>query len=217
MKKLIIWTNFDEAMEDLSWAERGRLFTAMLQYAADDSKQPDVISGNEKFLWRVQRQSIDAQWESYRKQCDRADVARSNNPKNTDISQNVSNVRSDTSEVRNEESEISTNIIKDQYQDQEKKRKAKDKKTEGGTRFCAPSVEEVKAYCLERGNGIDPQAFIDFYQARNWHYGTTAIRDWKACIRTWEKRAEERKPKGTYEQRKVTDADFSDLFLNLDA
>ncbi len=192
MKKLIVWTNFDEAMEDLSWAERGRLFTAMLQYAADDSKQPDVISGNERFLWKVQRQSIDAQWESYRKQCDRADVARNNNPKNTDISQNISNVSSETSEVRNEESEVSVNILKDQYQYQEKKRKDNEKKQESGTKFRPPTLEQVKAYCDERNNGIDPQSFLDFYQARNWKYGNTAIKDWKACVRTWENREKER-------------------------
>jgi len=82
MKKLIVWTDFEEVMEDLSWAERGRLFTAMLRYAADDTKQPDVISGNERFLWKSQKQNIDAQWASYRKQCGSAENARTHNSNN---------------------------------------------------------------------------------------------------------------------------------------
>lgn len=49
-----------------------------------------------------------------------------------------------------------------------------------------PSLEEVKTYCLERQNGIDPQHFIDFYSARGWMIGKNKMKDWKASVRTWE-------------------------------
>lgn len=52
------------------------------------------------------------------------------------------------------------------------------------TRFTPPTVEEVRTYCTERNNGIDAQHFVDWYQARGWKN----IKDWKACVRTWEKR-----------------------------
>ena len=192
MKKLIVWTDFDEIMEDLSYAERGRLFTAMLEYAKDDSAQPDMISGNEKFLWKAQKKAIDAQWESYRKQCDRADAARGNNPKNrTEDSSELSEVSSPTSEVRCEISEVrcitNTNTNTN-------KRKEKENKSES-ERFRAPSLEEVAEYCRERNNGIDPQHFLDFYESRGWMYGKTRIKDWKKCVNTWEKREEEEKKK----------------------
>lgn len=54
-------------------------------------------------------------------------------------------------------------------------------------RFKAPSVEEVQEYCTERGNNIDAQHFIDYYSARGWMLGKNHIKDWKACIRTWER------------------------------
>lgn len=54
-------------------------------------------------------------------------------------------------------------------------------------RFTPPTVDEVAAYCKERQNGIDPQAFIDHYTASGWMRGKTPIKDWKACVRTWEK------------------------------
>lgn len=57
----------------------------------------------------------------------------------------------------------------------------------GGKRFCVPSVDEVRIYCQERGNGIDPQAFLDYYDARGWKLGKTPMKDWKAAVRTWEK------------------------------
>jgi hypothetical protein len=50
-----------------------------------------------------------------------------------------------------------------------------------------PALEEVAAYCKERDNGIDPQRFIDHYEANGWMRGKNKIKDWKACVRTWEK------------------------------
>lgn len=58
-------------------------------------------------------------------------------------------------------------------------------------RFQRPTAEEVKAYCDERKNNIDPQAFVDYYEARDWRTGNSRIKDWRACVRTWE--AHERK------------------------
>lgn len=67
-------------------------------------------------------------------------------------------------------------------------------------RFCPPSVEEVRAYCEERGNSIDPETFIDFYAMKGWRVGKEPMKDWKAAVRTWERRktqtkAERQKPK----------------------
>ena len=53
--------------------------------------------------------------------------------------------------------------------------------------FVPPSVDEVRAYCQERRNRIDPQAFLDYYEARGWRLGKTPMKDWKAAVRTWEK------------------------------
>ena len=55
------------------------------------------------------------------------------------------------------------------------------------TRFKPPTVEEVAAYCRERGNRIDAQRFVDYYTAAKWMRGKTKIKDWKACVRTWER------------------------------
>ena len=55
-------------------------------------------------------------------------------------------------------------------------------------RFKPPSQEDVASYCKERGNGIDPAAFVDYYTARGWKISNNSIKDWRACVRTWEKR-----------------------------
>ena len=53
-------------------------------------------------------------------------------------------------------------------------------------RFVPPTVEEVAAYCLERQNGIDPEAFVDFYTAKGWLVGKSPMKDWRSAVRTWE-------------------------------
>lgn len=55
-------------------------------------------------------------------------------------------------------------------------------------RFVKPTVEEVAAYCKERNNNVDPQRFWDFYEAKGWKVGNQPMKDWKAAVRTWEKR-----------------------------
>ena len=74
-------------------------------------------------------------------------------------------------------------------------------------RFTPPTVDEVAAYCRERGNAVDAQRFVDFYAASGWMRGKTPVRDWKACVRTWERNdnarievniAHEQRPFGGY-------------------
>lgn len=54
-------------------------------------------------------------------------------------------------------------------------------------RFIPPTVDEVAAYCQERGNGLDPETFVDFYASKGWMVGKNPMKDWKAAVRTWER------------------------------
>lgn len=64
-------------------------------------------------------------------------------------------------------------------------------------RFTPPAAEEVAAYCRERNNNVDPQSFIDFYDSKGWMIGKNKMKDWKAAVRTWEKRDAEKPKKKT--------------------
>lgn len=67
-------------------------------------------------------------------------------------------------------------------------------KEDSQKRFSKPTIEEVRAYCLERKNNVDPEQFVDFYSAKGWKVGNSPMKDWKACVRTWEKRNPNPKP-----------------------
>lgn len=75
------------------------------------------------------------------------------------------------------EKEIEKEIDKDKEIDSNKPQK----------RFSKPTLEEVTAYCLERGKGVDPQKWYDYYSANGWKVGKNPMRDWKAAVRTWER------------------------------
>lgn len=57
-----------------------------------------------------------------------------------------------------------------------------------GVKFSKPTIDEITKYCLERNNGINAEAFYDFYESKNWYVGKNKMKDWKACVRTWEQR-----------------------------
>lgn len=84
--------------------------------------------------------------------------------------------------------------------------------------FIPPTVSEVREYCLERHNNIDAECFVDFYTGKGWMIGKNKIKDWKACVRTWEKNRENKSsytPKPNqfqqFTQRERSEMDFDEL------
>jgi hypothetical protein len=59
--------------------------------------------------------------------------------------------------------------------------------------FNKPTILEVQNYCSERNNNIEAEAFIDFYESKGWFVGKNKMKDWKACVRTWEMRNKTKK------------------------
>ena len=59
-------------------------------------------------------------------------------------------------------------------------------------RFTPPTPEEVQQYCSESGHYIDADAFVDFYNSKNWMVGKNKMKDWKSAVRNWERRDKEK-------------------------
>ena len=92
-------------------------------------------------------------------------------------------------------------------------------KNEGGmagkppraSRFTPPSVDEVRAYCLERKNGVDPERFVDFYAANGWKQGRgKPIVDWKAAVRTWERKEDTKQTPAPAEDWTIAHPEWAD-------
>lgn len=72
-------------------------------------------------------------------------------------------------------------------------------------KFTPPTIEEVRSYCLERSNGVDPEKWMNHYEAKGWMIGKNKMIDWKAAVRTWE----EKKPSSHKPNEKV-DAEYAE-------
>ena len=66
---------------------------------------------------------------------------------------------------------------------QSKVKETKENKTK---RFTPPQLHEISQYCLERKNSVDATKFLNFYESKGWMVGKNKMKDWKACVRTWE-------------------------------
>ena len=61
----------------------------------------------------------------------------------------------------------------------------------GSSHFHKPTLEDIRAYCISRANNVDPEQFFNFYESKGWVVGKSPMRDWRAAVRTWEKREKE--------------------------
>lgn len=81
--------------------------------------------------------------------------------------------------------------------DEEKRKKKKEnrsqkKEKERGNLPAAdcrarPTLAEVSEYCAERGNQVDPERWYNYYTANGFMIGRSKMKDWRACIRSWER------------------------------
>ena len=93
------------------------------------------------------------------------------------------NVRNCYTEI---EKEKETEIDKEKETDKEEK---KTKKTT--TRFAPPTLEELTAFISENHYKVNPEKFLDYYNANGWMVGKTKMKDWKATVRNWDRRERE--------------------------
>ena len=56
-----------------------------------------------------------------------------------------------------------------------------------GECISTPTLEDVREYCKERNNDVNPDRFYNYYTARGWKIGHNInMADWRAAIRMWE-------------------------------
>lgn len=180
MKYLKVFTDFATSIEPLSDAEKGRLFTAMLEYA-ETGTEPR-FSGNERFLWPTAKSHIDREAAFCEKQRTNATKAK----------------RSQTNPNEAKPSQTSQKDKDKEYKETLPIGSAK----KAAPAFHPPTVEEVKAYCLERRNKVDAVRFVDYYTANGWKVGKNPMKDWRAAVRTWER---DDRPPGIDRERKKRD------------
>ena len=189
-----------DEMADLTDAEFGRLARALLVYSR--TGEFPALNGNERLFKRRVIMQEDRAQESYVQvvEKNRANGQLGGRPRKTretqinpekpTETQNNPQKPNETQKTQIEiESEIKTEI-NTPLPNGNKGSKAATPPTRE-TRFSPPSLSEVQAYISERGSAVDAQQFVDFYASKGWMVGKNRMKDWKAAVRTWEKRRKE--------------------------
>lgn len=166
-----IFYDWVEVTAELTAQEKGRLIDAIVLYASGGNWQ-EQIKGNERYLFPA-----------FRKQIDRANeissvraMAGANGVKQREAN------KSKPKQTEANESKPPNN-----NNNENKEEKENDKVgITARARFTPPTAEEVAAYCRERGNRVNPRKFVDFYTSKGWRVGKEPMKDWRACVRTWE-------------------------------
>ena len=177
-----------EAIEPLNDAERGRLFTACLIYSM--TGEAPELRGNERFVFAGMKSQIDRDFKQYETRCEtnRKNGSLGGQTKPSERYQTLPNA-TDGYQTPPKEKE------KEKAKEKEKtKEKENGDSADKPRRFTKPTVANIRDYCRERGNGIDPQRFFDFYEAKGWCVGNQPMKDWQAAVRTWESRESAKPP-----------------------
>ena len=149
----------------LSDQEVGRLFRALLTYS--ETGEPQELAGREAVAYDFIADDIDRAKGAYESKCQQMQANASKSK------------------------QMQANAPKEKEKEKEKQSLTKEDKGDSAprARFVPPSLAEIAAYCEERGNSVNPRAFLDYYAANGWVQGKNKpIKDWKACVRTWEAR-----------------------------
>ena len=177
MKFVKVYYDWLDMMEPLSDEEKGRLITAVLQYASGQ-QVPDFV-GAEKYTFYAMKSQIDRDQETYAAICaKRKEIgALGGLAKASKRCQTPAKASKCYQALPND-----TKTCQD-------KDKEKDKTPSESKRkpFCVPSLEEVRAYCRSRNSPVNPEAFHDYYTAKGWVVGRAPMKDWRAAVRNWER------------------------------
>lgn len=195
VKSVLIFSEWQTLIQNLTDEQAGQLVKAMCYYnKGEDYTAPDPVV---TAMFAMIREGMDSNNSRYEEVCrKRAEAGKKGAEARWE---NDSNSHSENGKCHSEDGKRCKTQTQTQTINQTKtqsvtpngdkrEKVTSSPKRETASRFRPPTVEEVEAYCFERNNKVDPERFVDFYSSNGWKVGKNPMKDWKAAVRTWEKR-----------------------------
>lgn len=194
----ILYTEQKAVIDKLTDEQAGRLIKAIYAHETGEEMELDSILDLviTPFLTSLERNT-----EKYQKRVEtnKKNIAKRWNEDDTKNTNGKNGIQNDTNDTNGNDSDSDSDNVNDLKENT--KRKV----------FAKPTVEEVKAYCTERKNNVDANKFIDFYESKGWLIGKNPMKDWKACVRTWEKTSNNSPPKPSNAYINPSQSEYDDL------
>lgn len=182
----ILYTEQKAVIDKLTDEQAGKLIKAIYAHETGEEMELDAILDLviTPFLTVLEKDK-----EKYAEKCEKRAQAGAKGGKQRVANQANATFAKQTQANDSKTKQTQANQADNEYDNDNdfKKENIKRKSTTQAKAFVKPTVEEVKAYCVERKNNVNPDKFIDFYESKGWLIGKNPMKDWKACVRTWEK------------------------------
>ena len=179
-EQFTFYRSYYDALKNLPEKERAKVLFAILEYALDEQEQ-NKLEGVCAACFLLIRPTLDS---------GRIKAANRKNKTKTNEEQNENKAETRAEQNRKEkEKEREREVEKEREVEVERENDSSPPKAPvAARRFTPPTVEDVAAYCRERGSNVDAQRFVDFYASKGWKVGNTGMKDWHAAVRNWESR-----------------------------
>jgi hypothetical protein len=198
----ILYTEQKAVIDKLTDEQAGRLIKAIYAHETGEEMELDSILDLviTPFLTSLERNT-----EKYQKRVEtnKKNIAKRWNEDDTKNTNGKNGIQNDTNDTNGNDSDSDSDSDNVNDLKENTKRKV----------FAKPTVEEVKAYCTERKNNVDANKFIDFYESKGWLIGKNPMKDWKACVRTWEKTSNSSPPKPSNAYINPSQSEYDDLSM----
>ena len=174
----IVYTSYEKNFSLLNMEQRGVLITAMMSYQlGNDLPEMDALT---EMAFSFIRDDMDRNNQSYEEKCN----------KNRENGKKGGRPKTEKANGFSENPEKANGYFENPNDNDNESDNDNDSKETKQRKFVKPSVDEVRQYCQERQNNVDPETFVDFYESKGWKVGSNAMKDWKSAVRTWEKRSD---------------------------
>ena len=108
-------------------------------------------------------------------------------------------------QLTNNQPTINQQLTTNEKEKEEKKEKEYIKENIKRKVFKKPTIKEIADYCKERKNNVNAEVFYNFYESKDWLVGKNKMKNWKACVRSWELRNKSKNEKlPEWFEKKVT-------------
>ena len=185
----VLYTKYLDNIQALSMEQRGMLFTSLMLYAS--GQEPEEMDPVTAMAFSFIKSQMDKDIEKYNETCAKRSEAGKlgGRPKKQEEAKKANGF----SENQKKQGKAKKADNDNEYDNDNDLLKENTKRKV----FSTPTVDDVRAYCLERNNKVDPQQFVDFYESKGWMIGKNKMKDWKAAVRTWERSETKTRQEGT--------------------
>ena len=182
----IFYRSFFSATKHLNEVEKAQLFEAICSYALDGNIS--LLQGTPQGMFELIKPQLDANRKRFENGCiKKQKISKTEAKPKQKTSKDEANVNVNVNHNEECKSELINDNLNNNYKgveiDTVKLMEIDKIKTK---RFIKPTIQEIKDYCVERKNNVNAESFSNYYEARGWKLKGIQMKDWKACVRTWE-------------------------------